>query len=139
MKRLAFAVFLTFVTLSAVAQRPFEGFFTNSNWNIKMQLNLYADSIDVPGLELEQCYGYLKGDINGMWVILKVSELKDGNKAIVRAVSERGGDAQDIEFRKEDNGDLILDLKGDTELRGVVAGKRVKLPKNLRLERMKND
>lgn len=130
-------VILTFTISNTVsAQRTWEGYFTNTDLNLRVQLNLYADSIDVPGLDMETCYGYLQGNINGTWVILRVKEMSH-TSALVRAVSERGSDGQDIEFTL-DQGNLSIKLKGDIELKGVKNGKYVKLPKPFLLERMKS-
>jgi len=119
---------------TVMAQRVWQGFFTNTELNLRVQLNLYADSIDVPGLDMETCYGYLQGNINGTWVILRVKELTK-TTALVRAVSERGSDGQDLEFELQGD-DLYLRLKGDVELKGVKNGKYAKLPKPTVLERM---
>lgn len=119
------------------AQRVWEGFFSNEELNLRVQLNLYADSIDVPGLDMETCYGYVQGSINGTWVILRVKELSD-TRALVRAVSERGSDGQDLEF-VADGENISVRLKGDVELKGVKGGKYVKLPKPFVLERMKRN
>ena len=123
------------LTAMAYAQRPFEGLYTNNELSISCQLNLYEDDIPVPGLELDSCYGYIRGSINGLWVILKVNEL-DESKALVRAVSERGGDAQDLELTLTDEGDIALRQKGDTNIKGVSKSKYVKLPKTLMLMKM---
>jgi len=119
---------------SLLAQRPYEGFFYNSELNIRSQLNLYADSIAVPGLDMETCYGFLQGSLNGTWVILRVEELGD-RRAVVRAVSDRGSDGQDLEITFSDQ-QLTVKLKGDVEMKGVKEGKYVKLPKTFQLERM---
>lgn len=117
------------------AQRPYEGYFYNSELNIRSQLNLYADSISVPGLDMETCYGFLQGSLNGMWVILRVEEMGE-KRAVVRAVSDRGGDGQDMEISLTDERKLSVKLKGDLEMKGVKDGKYVKLPKSFLLERM---
>ena len=39
----------------------FKGKFKNAELNIQCQLNLYDEAIEVPGLELEMCYGFLQG------------------------------------------------------------------------------
>ncbi len=116
------------------AQRAFEGFFTSSELNVRCQLNLYADSVAVPGMEGDVCYGYLEGALNGMWVILRVDALK-GSRASVRAVSDQGIDAQNLELSVTDEG-LSVRLMGDINMKGVKGRKYVKLPKPFTLERM---
>lgn len=141
MKRIYLILSLVVVSMgmcgTVSAQRVWEGFFSNTELNLRVQLNLYADSIDVPGLDMETCYGYVQGSINGTWVILRVKELSD-TRAVVRAVSDRGSDGQDLEFELQGE-NLSAKLKGDVELKGVKNGKYVKLPKTFVLERMKKN
>lgn len=110
-----------------------KGSYYNKEYNIHAKLNLEEMNIPVPGLELDSCYGYFTGRINGAWYVLKVKERK-GNQAVVRAISERGADAQDIELTLTDEG-ISLKLVGKAELKGVDKNKYVKLPKPLEMLR----
>ena len=56
-------------SMQIYAQDKFKGNFTNDELKIKLALNLYNDDIPVPGLELDSCYGYLQGSLNGVWII----------------------------------------------------------------------
>lgn len=118
---------------AASAQRSFSGLFYNEEFNLSCELNLYEDDIPVPGLEIDTCYGFLKGRINGMWVILKVKELSE-TRAVVRAVSERGSDAQDVELTLNKDGQLEMRQTGGVSIKGVEKGKYQKLPKVLVLQ-----
>lgn len=135
MKRFLLLLAVAATAACVHAQRPFEGFFFNEELRVKAQLNLYADSIEVPGLELERCYGYLQGGINGMWVVLSVKHATD-TEALVRAVSERGGDAQNIELRVNSDGGIDCRLRDENNIKGVKNGKYVRLPKPFVLQRM---
>lgn len=125
-------LFLAFLPLVLHAQETtdslFRGKFKNTEYNIQSHINLYDESIEVPGLELETCYGYLQGRINGCWMILKVKEIKD-NTAVVRAVSERGSDAQDLKLKITEEGLEIEQTEG--YIKGIKGNKYVKLPKKL--------
>ncbi len=122
-------VFL-FVSLTLQAQDKFKGGFINEEFKISLRLNLYDDDIPVPGFELDSCYGYLRGGINGAWVILKVVSLGD-DEAEVRAVSERGSDAQNLRISVGDDGKLFLRQIDGTNIKGVKGRKYVKLPKEI--------
>ena len=87
----------------------FKGKFKNAELNIQCQLNLYDEAIEVPGLELEMCYGFLQGQINGCWMFLKVKEKVT---------------AESLEIQQEDG-----------YIKGVKGNKYVKLPKTLVLTR----
>ena len=128
-------LFAALCTVAVSAQRPFEGFFMEDELELRCQLNLYADSIPVPGLEMDSCYGYIQGKINGTWVILKIKEL-DEKSALVRAVSDRGSDGQDVRIVLTDSG-VSMSLVGDNNMKAISGKKYVKMPKPFRLERMK--
>ena len=128
-------LFAALCVVAVSAQRPFEGFFTEDELELRCQLNLYADSIPVPGLEMDSCYGYIQGKINGTWVILKIKEL-DEKSALVRAVSDRGSDGQDVRIVLTDSG-VSMSLVGDNNMKAISGKKYVKMPKPFRLERMK--
>lgn len=133
LRKIIFVVALVVMaTLNASAQtgKAFQGRFFTQTFNMELNLNLLESDIPVPGLELETCYGYLRGNINGLWSILRVKQLKD-DYALVRAVSERGGDAQDIELRINEDGTLQFRLVDDNNIKGIEGRKYAKMPKNV--------
>lgn len=123
-------------TLCISAQHQFQGLFTNEQFNIKSEVNLYECDIPIPGFEIDSCYAYLQGRINGQWMVIRVKELTE-TKAVVRAVSERGGDVQDIELKLTKDGDLELRQIGRSYIKCIGDGKYVSMPKPLLLKRMK--
>lgn len=127
MKRMAMTVLLMVGMVTSLAAQTFKGSFRNEELKITMELDLYNDSVPVPGIEDEYCYGYLRGNINGMWVILKVTSLSE-DKAIVRAACDNGSDAQNLELTLVD-GKLQVKQMDDTFIKGVSGKKYVKLPK----------
>ena len=132
--RLNFFLLSLLVATCCWAQSPFQGTFFNKELNIHAKLHLEAKDIPVPGLELDSCYGYLQGNLNGSWVILRVKSI-DEEKAVVRAVSERGADAQDLEIRSTEEG-ISLKQVGGSYIKGIEKRKYVKLPKPFVLKRI---
>ncbi len=116
------------------AQGKFKGWYMNEEHKINLQLNLYAADVPVPGFELDSCYGYLRGGINGAWIIVKVETLTD-TEAEVRAVSERGADAQSLRVRTGEDGKIILRQIDGAAIKGVSGRKYVKLPKEIEFTR----
>ena len=117
------------VTSELKAQEQFKGEYINEELKIKLKLNLFEADIPVPGFELDSCYGYLQGSINGSWLILKVVSVK-GNQAEVRTVSEKGSDAQNLLLTLSDSS-LTVRQKDDVNIKGVKGRKYVKLPKEI--------
>ena len=119
---------LALVAVSGWAQEQFQGMFQCEALKAAMVINLAEKKIPLKDFDGEDTYGYVKGELNGTWVILKVKEVKD-NKAVVRMVSDIGYDAQDVELRLTEAGDIELRLVGDQVMKMTEKGKYVKMPK----------
>lgn len=119
-----------FVLVAAIgwAQEQFTGMWQCEALNASIVINLMEKKIPLKDFEGEDTYGYVKGDLNGTWVILKVKEVK-GNKVVVRMVSDIGYDAQDVEFRLTDETTMEMRLVGDQVMKTTENGKYVKMPK----------
>ncbi len=99
MKKLFMIGMLALVAVSGWAQEQFQGMFQCEALKASMVINLAEKKIPLKDFDGEDTYGYVKGELNGTWVILKVKEVKD-KKAVVRMVSDIGYDAQDVELEK---------------------------------------
>ena len=119
---------LALVAVSGWAQEQFQGMFQCEALKASMVINLVEKKIPLKDFDGEDTYGYVKGELNGTWVILKVKEVKD-KKAVVRMVSDIGYDAQDVELRLTEEGDIELRLMGDQVMKTTEKGKYVKMPK----------
>lgn len=132
--RVIFVSLLVSCCANICAQENFKGNFINNELKVKLAMNLYEKNIPVPGFELDSCYGYLQGNLNGCWIILQVKSI-DTNKAMVRAVSEKGSDAQDLLFTYNENGTIVVRQQKDANIKGVKGRKYVKLPKDIVFEK----
>ena len=116
------------MAVSGWAQEQFTGMWQSEALQATMVINLVEKKIPLKDFEGEDTYGYVKGELNGTWVILKVKEVKN-NKAVVRMVSDIGYDAQDVELRLTDDGTMEMRLVGDQVMKTTEKGKYVKMPK----------
>lgn len=128
MKKLFLTGMLALAALTSCAQEAFQGMYQCEALKASMVINLAEKKIPLKDFDGEDTYGYVKGDLNGTWVILKVKEVKD-NKAVVRMVSDIGYDAQDVEFRLIDENTMEMRLVGDQVMKTTEKGKYVKMPK----------
>lgn len=128
MKRFLLALSVALTAISGWAQEQFTGMWQCEALKASMIINLVEKKIPLKDFDGEDTYGYVKGDLNGTWVILKVKEVKD-NKAVVRMVSDIGYDAQDVEFRLIDKDTMEMRLQGDQVMKTTENGKYVKMPK----------
>ena len=129
MKRISI-LFLMLGLFAMAKAQTFKGHFLNDEYKIQMELNLYNDSIPVPGIDDETCYGYLRGNTNGMWVILKVISV-EANKAVFRASCDNGSDSQNVELTVSEGGKLVMRQLKDAFIKTVVNKKYAKLPKTV--------
>ena len=128
MKKVLLTGMLALAALSGWAQEAFQGMYQCEALQASMVINLAEKKIPLKDFDGEDTYGYVKGELNGTWVILKVKEVKD-NKAVVRMVSDIGYDAQDVELKLTEEGDIELRLVGDQVMKTTEKGKYVKMPK----------
>lgn len=119
---------LALVVATGWAQEQFTGMWQCEALKATLIINLMEKKIPLQDFDGEDTYGYVKGELNGTWVILKVKEVKE-NKALVRMVSDIGYDAQDVEFRLTDGTTMEMRLVGDQVMKTTENGKYVKMPK----------
>lgn len=129
-KKLFCAAFAAMVAACASAQTEFAGLYSCKELNASLTLNLVEKNISLKDLDFDETYGYMKGNLNGTWVVLKVKKA-DSKKALVRMVSDIGVDAQDVEFSRTKDGDLIMRLVDEQNIKMVADRKYVKLPKEV--------
>ena len=128
MKRFLMTLGVALVTMSGWAQEQFQGMWQGEALKATMVMNLLEKKIPLKDFEGEDTYGYVKGELNGTWVMLKVKKLEE-KKALVRMVSDIGYDAQDVEFCLVDENTMEMRLQGEQVMKTTERGKYVKMPK----------
>ena len=128
MKRFLMTLGVALVTMSGWAQEQFQGMWQCEALKATMVMNLLEKKIPLKDFEGEDTYGYVKGELNGTWVMLKVKKLEE-KKALVRMVSDIGYDAQDVEFFLVDENTMEMRLQGEQVMKTTERGKYVKMPK----------
>ena len=128
MKKVLLTWMLALLAITGWAQEQFTGMWQSEALKATLIINLMEKKIPLKDFDGEDTYGYVKGELNGTWVILKVKEVKDG-KALVRMVSDIGYDAQDVEFKLTDEQTMEMRLVGDQVMKTTENGKYVKMPK----------
>ena len=128
MKRFLMTLGVALVTMSGWAQEQFQGMWQCEALKATMVMNLLEKKIPLKDFEGEDTYGYVKGELNGTWVMLKVKKLEE-KKALVRMVSDIGYDAQDVEFCLVDENTMEMRLQGEQVMKTTERGKYVKMQK----------
>lgn len=116
------------VPFTLLAGNPFRGTFASKELGLKMVIDLYAETVEVPGLEM---FGPLNGYINGtgMYRTWYVSTIKqtDDEKAIVHFSNDLGSETQTVELTMK--GDSLLHFRtvGSCVMKKAVGKKLVKI------------
>ena len=133
--KLLLAIVMVFVlVLSAKAEEPFKCIVTNKEYNVFLRLNLYEETIPIPGQDiLGTTFGYLKKPTDSrVWIVTGATISKDGKKAALEMVNDYGSEDLNAELILNSDSTYILrQLQGSTI---KVAGKNkwIKLPKELK-------
>ena len=133
--KLLLAIVMVFVlVLSAKAEEPFKCIVTNKEYNVFLRLNLYEETIPIPGQDiLGNTFGYLKKPTDSrVWIVTGATISKDGKKAALEMVNDYGSEDLNAELiLNSDSTYLLRQLQGSTI---KVAGKNkwIKLPKALK-------
>src|SRR5574344_1030035 len=132
MNKILMTLFLTLTTMGCWAQEAFSGIWQCEELKGSIVVNLVEKKIPLRDFDEEDTYGYLKGELNGTWVIMKIKELtmnEKERKALVRMVSDIGYDAQDVELKLVDESTMELRAVGEQVMKCSVKGKYGKMPK----------
>lgn len=137
MKRFLLCSLLS-VALSAsaqVAQKPFEGYFENKDYNVYLRLNLHDNNVMVPGHEL---YGELPGFLgkvnnNFCWLITDADT--QNRKATVTLINDYGSDDLTATLTLRNDSVLILKQGSGSTIKVPNKGKWQKLPSTLEFRR----
>lgn len=128
--KLLFVALLFFCGVSYAAE-PFKGKFYDSADSIFLHVDLYQESVEVPGYEmLGLLNGYLKGNIFGVWMITSF-EMESENCALIRLSNDFGSETQSARLSILAEGSCLLELCNGVVIKKVVGKKLVKIPRKL--------
>ena len=127
-----------FALLSASAQntaKPFRAYLYNNEYEVFMRLDLYDESITVPGQDLYgELPGYLGKKHNSFcWLI--TSAKIDGNKAELQMINDYGSEDLTATLTAENDSLYVLKQVEGSTLKVPKEGKWQKLPSKLVLKR----
>ena len=127
-----------FALLSASTQKtakPFRAYLYNNEYEVFMRLDLYDESITVPGQDLYgELPGYLGKKHNSFcWLI--TSAKIDGNKAELQMINDYGSEDLTATLTAENDSLYVLKQVEGSTLKVPKEGKWQKLPSKLVLKR----
>lgn len=131
------ALIIAFLSLTTYANEPWKVNLIDKKQNITLRLNLYAEDIEVPDMEMfGPMNGYLGGNIYGVWPVTSF-EIKK-KKAILRLSNDLGSETQEAELTQTSDSTYILKLTGSTVVKRVNGRKLVKIAPTLNMIKIKD-
>ena len=139
MKKLfLFSILFHIALLSASAQqnsKPFRAYLYNNDYEVFMRLDLYGESITVPGQELYgELPGYLGKKHNSFCWLITSSKI-DGEKAELQMINDYGSEDLTATLTVENDSLYVLRQVEGSTLKVPKDGKWQKLPSKLVFKR----
>ena len=139
MKKLfLFSILFHIALLSASAQqnsKPFRAYLYNNDYEVFMRLDLYGESITVPGQELYgELPGYLGKKHNSFCWLITSSKI-DGEKAELQMINDYGSEDLTATLTQENDSLYVLRQVEGSTLKVPKDGKWQKLPSKLVFKR----
>lgn len=120
--------------ISAQAAEPWRLNLENKTEEVTLRLDLYEESITVPGMEMfGPMNGYMNGKgIYGVWTIVSF-EINSDRQATLRLSNDLGSETQSIRLTQETDSTYTMDLQGGVVVKKVVNRKLAKIPARMTL------
>ncbi len=132
MKRIALFITTTLSLLAAQAAEPWRLRLENNVEQATLKIDLYEESVDVPGMELlGPMNGYLGGKgVYGVWMVTSF-DIKDDRTATLRLSNDQGSETQSIRLTQQTDSTYLMELQGGVVVKRAVNRKLVKIPSKI--------
>ncbi|MBR4187630.1 MAG: hypothetical protein IKO60_04380 [Bacteroidaceae bacterium] len=126
-KKATLAVALAIATAS-IGQRPWKVNLQQPEEGINLRLDLYEESIEVPGMEaFGPMNGYMDGNIYGVWYVVSF-DIKDDSHANVTIANDLGSEDQKLTLTQTSDSTYQLRFLGYNAVKRAQGKKLVKIP-----------
>ena len=132
-------IFIAFFSISGLlfAEGPWKIHLHCPEEKIDLRLDLYEESIEVPGMEaFGPMNGYLGGNIYGVWYVVGF-DIKDDKHATVTIANDLGSEDQKLTLAQTSDSTYQLKFLGYNAVKRAQGKKLVKIPSELRMEKQK--
>lgn len=131
MKKILLSFLLCVIAYTVSAQKPFKCKLVNKEDKINLVIDLYEESIPVPGMDMfGPLHGYMNGNVYGIWMITSAKVLND-KEATIRLSNDFGSETQEIKLTVENDSTYNAELVDGVVIKKVVKKKLVKIPSNM--------
>lgn len=136
-RRLATTAVMFAILTAVVAQQPWKFQLHCPEEKIDLHLDLYEESIEVPGLEaFGPMNGYLDGNIYGVWYVVGF-DIKDDKHATITIANDLGSEDQKLTLIQNSDSTYQLKFLGYNAVKRADGKKLVKIPSEMKMIRKK--
>lgn len=123
-----FAALFYLATTSNAAQ-PWKLFLVNPEEGVKMKIDLYEETVNVPGMDMfGPMNGYMAGKgIWGTWMVTSFT-IESDKQATLRFSNDQGSETQAVCLTQQTDSTYLMELQGGVVVKKVVNKKLQKLP-----------
>ncbi len=101
--------------------------------NVHLYLDLYEESINVPGMDMfGPMNGYLGGNIYGVWSVTSF-KIQDDKVATLRLSNDLGSETQKATLTWQSDSLYVLRFDGQNVVKRAVGKKLVKIPSEFKM------
>ena len=134
MKKIATLALMFIVAVACLAQQPWKLQLTSPEEKINLRLDLYEESIEVPGFEsFGPMNGYMDGNIYGVWYVVGF-DIKDDKHAAITIANELGSEDQKLTLTQDSDSTYQLKFVGYNAVKRAQGKKLVKIPSEFKME-----
>ena len=134
-KKATLAVALAIATAS-IGQRPWKVNLQQPEEGINLRLDLYEESIEVPGMEaFGPMNGYMDGNIYGVWYVVSF-DIKDDSHANVTIANDLGSEDQKLTLTQTSDSTYQLRFLGYNAVKRAQGKKLVKIPTEFAMKKV---
>ena len=132
MKKCILSAVLCAYTAVSGAQQPFKRALYDPENKINLHIDLYEESINVPGMEMfGPLHGYMNGNVYGVWMITS-AKIEDEKTATFRLSNDFGSETQQVRLTVENDSTYLFEQEDGAVIKKVVENRKLaKIPKNL--------
>jgi hypothetical protein len=132
--KLATTAVMFFIFTAAFGEQPWKLRLTSPEEKINLTLDLYEESIEVPGFEaFGPMNGYLDGNIYGVWYVVGF-DIKDDKHATITIANDLGSEDQKLTLTQNSDNTYQLKFLGYNAVKRAQGKKLVKVPSEMKMK-----
>ena len=133
--KLATTAVMFFIATVCLGQQPWKLQLTSPEEKVNLKLDLYEESIEVPGFEsFGPMNGYMDGNIYGVWYVVGF-DIKSDKQAVITIANELGSEDQKLTLTQNSDSTYQLKFLGYNAVKRAQGKKLVKIPSELKMEK----